>query len=382
MVDINYSSSNPLLIQFLQQIIKYQGFIPLDRFIEHCLHHPQYGYYCTQKPIGQQGDFITAPEISQLFGEMIAFWIINQWVRFNYPARLNLIEFGPGKGTLMQDILRVLTKLPNLVKCLRVHLVEINPHLIKSQQQLLIFTQQYNIPINWYSKLEDIPQPNLTGCNLIIANEFLDALSTKQYKYIKSNDANQNWHEVVVSLDKQQAFQLSLNKICSTTPNRFISTTATLQPGMIFEYSPNSLQYLQKITNLLQESIGSALLIDYGYTQDNFNLHNLNYTNTIQALAKHQRVNFLQYIGTCDITFLVNFSSLTQWLQSHKFEYTISSQRIFLHNLGIITRAKKLIRSSTYLQKHDIITGIQRILNKNSMGNLFKVLEIYARNAR
>ncbi|MGV3278773.1 class I SAM-dependent methyltransferase [Rickettsiales bacterium LUAb2] len=345
-----------MLINKLQNLIKQTGFIPIDQFMQIVLTDHLLGYYTTKSPIGKTGDFTTAPEISQLFGEMLGFYIIHNWQLLGSPSKLNLLEFGPGLGTLMFDILNLIKKIPALFEAIEVNLIEISDSLTKIQQEKLA---PFKHKITWH-KIFD--HQNYKSSTIIIANEFLDALPTKQYKFI-----NNNWHEVYITTINNK-FEFILNKehsiINHLLPDNFIPDN-----GMIFEYSPNSLNYTKNFAEIISQFGGAAAIIDYGYTNNTFQ-------STLQAMKDHQKANFLDDFGNNDLTSLVNFPILVNVLKqlNKNLLINLTSQRDFLLSSGIMERLKILLDIAENNEKDAIIKGVNYIINEQDMGCLFKVL--------
>lgn len=366
--------NNNILSAKIVHLISQKQFITIDEFINICLFDNKNGYYINKLPIGRQNDFTTSPEISQLFGEMIGFWIIHQWQRIKEPDSINLIELGAGNGTLMLDLLNIIKKVPKLLNSINVFIVDINKKLQENQNKKLIsLIIKHNIKITWLNHIDEIKEhSNNKSCSsLIVANEFLDVFPVKQFKYVKSN-----WHEAVVKLNnekfkKNSLFSLALNKDAAKI-DTLLNNNFCAKDGMIFEYSKTALTYFKKITSLLQTNAGAALIIDYGYLTNN-------YTNTIQAIYKHKKTSFLNNIGYSDITYLVNFPLLLKELKKTDLLFNLSLQNNFFINLGIMHRMEILLKIATSEQKHAIISGVNRILDINNMGGLFKVLEIQSK---
>lgn len=367
------TQNNNSLYKRIVDLIKEKQFIGIDEFINICLYDNTDGYYINKSPIGLKQDFTTAPEISQLFGEMIAFWIIHKWQNLKEPNVINLIELGAGNGTLMLDILNIIKKVPKLLHSVNVFVVEINKKLQEIQKKKLdsIITNQ-NIKITWLSNIEKIKEHSTNKApSIIVANEFLDVFPIKQFKYVKSN-----WHEVGVILGNKDSknnsvFSLALNKTSSKIDS-LLPKNFTAKDGMIFEHSSPALKYFNKITNLIKSNNGAALIIDYGYLINP-------YTNTIQAIHKHKKTSFLNNVGYSDITYLVNFPLLLEELKKNTLIFNLSLQNNFFINLGIMHRMEVLLKIATSEQKRVIISGVNRILDINNMGSLFKVLEIQSK---
>lgn len=348
------------LTEKINSLIKQQGFISIDSFISMALSDNDFGYYKKKLPIGSSQDFTTAPEISQLFGEMIAFWVIECWQQMGELHKINIVELGSGRGTMMLDILNIAKKLPNFFNSLSVNLVDINPSLINTQKQNL---NQFLDIIKWHNSLDNCLNEIDKIPTIILANEFFDALPTKQFK-LKSKE----WHEVIVSKEeKNNSLTLALNKniedLDHLLPNNF-----TPQDGMVFEYSPITLTYIKTIAKFIKQNKGSLLLIDYGYSINPF-------TNTLQAIKNHQKVSFLSSPGETDLTYLVNFPLILNTLKQNNAPASLTTQREFLINTGIQSRLNVLLKvAGNNKDKQDLIAGVERITSIDNMGTLFKVL--------
>lgn len=298
----------------------------VDEFMKSAISH----YYANQTPFGVKGDFITAPEISQMFGEVIGAWIVSKWQEKSL-KRFNLVEVGGGQGTLMHDILRSTQVFKDFHTALNnVYMIESSPRLAKLQQAKL---QEYNPII-----ISDITK--LRGeNNIIFCNEFFDALPIKQFHLTTGEE----------------------RKIINENGLKF-----TFGEEDIIEKSPESLDCANKIAEKITK--GFAVIIDYGYTEPPKK-------STLQAVKNHKFHNILQDVGEADITALVDFTALQNVFIKKGFKTQISTQNAFLINNGIMLRADKLIKSGA--DAHKIEQDLDRLISKKQMGELFKVLEIY-----
>jgi NADH dehydrogenase [ubiquinone] 1 alpha subcomplex assembly factor 7 len=303
----------------------------LDKFMNDAL----VAYYNNRDPFGVDGDFITAPEISQLFGEIIGIWVVQQWIKMGKPSHYNLIEIGAGRGTLMADLLRGTRHISEFMDATNVHIIETSETLIEKQQSLL-----KNHTISWHNHLSDIT----TGIPaIIIMNEFFDALPIRQFKYDKGQ-----WMEHYIHDDKSVWVNIDNPPFKSTLP----------PPSQddIYEYSQMQADY----ASLLSGFSGAKLIIDYGYTKSD-------YGDSLQALYKHKPCNINENIGNADITSHIDF----EWLSTFFNNIRITNQRNFLKENGIDIRYK--ILNNTNLE-----SGYKRLIDLDQMGDLFKVLEIAA----
>lgn len=332
------------LNSLIKDIIHEHGFIDVAHFMSLALAHPQHGYYIKQDPFGKEGDFTTAPEISQLFGEMIAVYLCRSYQTAPFS---HLIEIGPGRGTLMSDILRVIEKLsPEMYKALRITLVETSPYLIKKQQDTL----DRHSNIVWESVLE---LDALNEDYFILGNEFFDALPIHQFA--KENDL---WHERVITLKDD-------NLVWGLVPCDASSIPKQYQDNDFYEYNP----YAEECITAIATSGARALFVDYGYTTCE------GLKDTLQALKNHEYRNVLQNIGDQDLTTHVNFLRLHDLSESLGRKTTVCSQGYFLTHMGIEERTKQLILQNPS-QTYSLQKDLDRLIGHDKMGELFKVLTI------
>ena len=296
------------------------------------LYDPEYGYYTTREPFGRGGDFVTAPEISQLFGEMIGLWIADFWLRSGSP-KMRLVECGGGRGTLMQDILRTTKNLPNLHSQLQVTMVEISPRLIALQQAAL---QQYPF-VSWAKDLGDIPADCFT---IIIGNEFLDALPIRQY-------VGDTERKIILNTNSELEFSINgtIREECPALEGVIHLTARSLQKG------------------------GACLFVDYGYADA------APPEGTLQAVKAHQYHNIFADIGEADLTALVDFGAVTKHAENAGLiAHPLITQGLFLERMGIRTRADTLAAKANDAQKLELRQAVDRLLSPTQMGSLFKVL--------
>ncbi len=303
----------------------------LDKFMEQALT----AYYNSRDPLGVDGDFTTAPEISQLFGEIIGIWAVQQWIKLGSPSSINLIEIGPGRGTLMADLLRGTQHVTAFHDALSIHLIETSDTLKDKQKTTL--QKKYNI--QWHDHLSAIKNDKPS---IIIANEFFDALPIRQFK--RDND---KWLEHYI--DGGQSVWQAID----TPPLK--PTLPPAKNGDIFEYSTAQKDYAELISTYR----GAALIIDYGYEKSA-------YGDSVQALYKHQSCAIADHIGDADLTSHIDF----EWLASLFKNTAIKTQDDFLNENGIAIRYHQLNNPS-------LISGYERLVHADQMGKLFKALEIF-----
>jgi NADH dehydrogenase [ubiquinone] 1 alpha subcomplex assembly factor 7 len=336
----------------IRTIIETEGPMTVSDYMQLCLTHPRYGYYVTRDPLGSRGDFVTAPEVSQMFGELIGAWAATVWRQMGSPAKVRLIELGPGRGTLMADMLRAATALPEFRVALSVHLVEISPTLRGRQEQTLAGETN----IHWHETSESLPE----GPAIVIANEFVDALRVHQF--VRDSDG---WHLRVVGLVNDK---LGFVVVPGPMPKTFNDESPDAPNGAILELRDEA--PLELLSQRLVRDGGAALVIDYGHATVGFG-------DTLQAVRNHQYADPLADPGEADLTTQVNFGELVVWARRNgAATYGPITQGEFLRRLGIVERAARLKAAATRQQAADIDAALTRLTAPDQMGDLFKVLAI------
>lgn len=342
----------------LQIILEKEKWLSIADFMKIALHDPIYGYYSQQRPIGARNDFITAPEISQLFGQTIGFWLLNTWEKLGRPSPFILLELGPGRGTLMADLLRLVSQQKDFLQGMTLYLVDINSSLKIDQQ-----TKLSGYKPCWFESLSLALEASQGFPLFVIANEFLDVFPIHQYIL-----TSQGWKERGITFDPSKTFKYSQKESPLSLPLSFFPQDA--KENDIFEQCPEALQTLEHISHYLTCHRGSALFIDYGYKEG--------MGDTLQALYRHQYVSPLTSLGEADLTAHVHFGALLQYLDSFPFlQKKFSTQRDFLKHYGIEMWAEKLMKKASSLQQDAMIQGLDRLLNPSQMGTLFKALEVH-----
>lgn len=317
------------LTETIIERIKTSGPITVAQYMELCATH----YYGTRDPFGAAGDFTTAPEISQVFGELIGAWIQDKWQHLSASQSI-LCELGPGRGTLMKDLLRV-TRHSGLHECTDVALIETSPILRELQMRTLKHSHRR---INWYQSFDAVPPAPL----FLVANEFFDALPVHQYVE-----------------DVERKVALSGDKLVFTPEGKVTR-----------ESSPLSVQMMTQIATRIKRYGGAALIIDYGYISDT-------YGDSLQAVEHHKYSNPLENPGDADITAHVDFLALERAAKDDAHAYvTIMQQGEFLTMLGAGIRAEQLCRNASPEQKERVLSAIERLVSPQQMGILFKVMMI------
>ncbi|MCB1559123.1 MAG: SAM-dependent methyltransferase [Alphaproteobacteria bacterium] len=333
--------------------IKTHGPMSVETYWTLCLSHPEHGYYIKQDPLGSAGDFTTSPEISQLFGEMIGIWAAEQWNRLGKPDTLHLIECGPGRGTLMADLLRIAKLIPDFAASLYIHLVETSPKLRNKQKQVL---EGWNVI--WHDNISTIPT---AFPNLIVGNEFLDALPIRQFVFDKDG-----WFERVIGASNDA---LTFGRGGQVSGTDFPASTKENIQGQIFEYSPAREACFAEMCEKVSAQGGAILMIDYGHTKSALG-------DTFQAVKSHKFVDVLENAGDADLTSHVDFERLMHKALDYKLAASCLNQSEFLMSCGIEQRARQLKEKAMQDQRRDIDLALQRLTADDQMGTLFKVLEV------
>ena len=340
------------LAREIAERIEREGPLPVVEFMRLCLSHPEHGYYRSQPAIGAGGDFITAPEISQVFGELIGLWMAEIWSAIGRPSPVTLAELGPGRGTLMSDALRAIAKVaPGFRSALRVHLVEINATLRRQQESALGAAAP-----QWHDTPETLPE----GPLLVIANEFFDALPVRQL--VRTDEG---WRERCVVL--------SDGRLAFGTGDR-VAHDGTAAPGGIVELSPDSENRMRLLAGRIARHRGAALIVDYGPFQSGTG-------DTLQAVRHQQNIDPLADPGLADLTAHVDFARLAVVARAAGAQaYGPLPQGTLLKRLGVAARAATLIRSAGAARGRAVETAIARLIEPDQMGTLFKALAIVDRD--
>ena len=329
--------------------------ITIEKYIEFCL-YDNHGYYTNNNILGKSGDFITAPEISQLFGEIIGLCLYSLWKNFINQS-FNLIELGPGKGTLLMDILNITKTFSKFQNYLNIKLIESNDDLIKQQKYNLKTNFLHTKNIEWVKDLTNLSH----NPAIIYANEFLDCLPIRQFHHI-----NDNWFEKMVNFNKEDETFFTENKIIQDTAT--LSFLNKQDHNNILEISEQRDNYFNQICKYLFKFGGAGLIIDYGYFDNPNNF-------TLQSIGNHQRTSIFENPGKQDITSLVNFKRLIEIAKQNKLDiYTFCSQKEFLLSHGIEKRRDIVLQKCDNKQKNIIEQGYERLIDEDKMGSLFKVL--------
>jgi SAM-dependent MidA family methyltransferase len=342
------------LLDELKRIIALEGPLTVERYMALCLGHPAHGYYMTRDPFGTDGDFTTAPEVSQMFGELIGLWAAEVWRLMGAPRPFRLIELGPGRGTLMSDLLRAARIVPGLLEAADIHLVETSPALKARQQEKL---SSAPVPVTWHAALSEVQ----AGPAIVVANEFFDALPIRQYVRTEGG-----WCERLVGLGEDEGLSFGL----AAEADARLPHMGNI--GDVLEWAGVALDIVQDLAARLVGQGGAALLIDYGHSASAFG-------DTLQAVKRHAFSDPLSEPGEADLTVHVDFARLTEAARSWGAAVHGSiPQSDFLRALGIEARAKALQANATADQAADVESALHRLTDAApaGMGSLFKVIAI------
>jgi len=333
--------------------IRQSGPMRVSDYMETCLLHPELGYYTTRDPLGTAGDFITAPEISQMFGELIGLCLAQCWLDQGSPAPFTLAELGPGRGTLMADALRATKHVPGFHTAARLTLVEASPVLRVSQANLLA---AYNP--QWLDTATALPDQPL----FLVANEFFDALPIRQFQR-----EGKAWRERMVGLSQDElSLGLGPALLLAALEQRLPDT----RTGDIVETCTPAIHIVAQIATRIARHGGAAILVDYGDWRSQ--------GDTLQALKGHKTADIFATPGSADLTAHVDFEPLAQAAQTAGCAFSrLTTQADFLQRLGLAQRAHTLAKAQNPTVQATITSAQHRLTHKDEMGNLFKVLGLY-----
>ncbi|MEI9420941.1 class I SAM-dependent methyltransferase [Mesorhizobium sp. Cs1299R1N1] len=349
-----------LLKARIVDLIEAVGPMPVNEYMALCLFDPRDGYYTTREPFGAAGDFITAPEISQMFGELVAVWLYQAWAAIGRPMPVTVAEIGPGRGTLMKDMLRTLSRLdPALANGAAFAMIETSPRLTEIQKQTLGATP---FAVSWHETIDALPRQPL----LIVGNELFDAVPIRQFVR-----AGAEWRERMVGLDDADNLCFFAG-VGSVDPTLLPRDAADAPQGAIVEIAPARAALMAAIAERIAAHGGAGLFLDYGHLRPGVG-------DTLQALRRHNHEDVLANPGEADLTSHVDFAALAATVRAHGLDAHLSTQGNFLLGMGILERAGQLGADHDQAARDKLSDAVERLAGPQAMGELFKVLAIVPR---
>ncbi len=344
--------------QHLKDLIRADGPISVAEFMRVVLTGRDDSYYRRADPLGARGDFVTAPEISQIFGELIGLWCVDVWQKLGEPKTFTLVELGPGRGTLMKDALRAARVVPAFLNAVSVAMVEVSEALRRLQQDAL---REASVAAHWLDRFEDL---DVRGPLIVVANEFFDALPIRQWVRGASG-----WSERCVGL----AGDTLTFGASGTIDARFVAEAVRGAPvGSVVETSPARTAIARMIGEAIVRNGGAVLAIDYGFEGPAAG-------DTLQAMKAHAYADVLAEPGHADVTSHVDFAALKDaFVDGGAVTSPLTTQGAFLHRLGGEVRVQTLKRSASVAQASDLDAAYARLTRADAMGSLFKVLCAHA----
>ena len=345
------------LARLIARRIATTGPLPVADYMAMALSHPEHGYYMTRDPLGR--DFVTAPEISQIFGELIGIWCVAVWRQMGAPERVVLTELGPGRGTLMADALRAASRDASFMNAAEIALVETSPVFRAAQRKILAARN-----VRWCDSLDTMPD----GPVLAVANEFFDALPAHQLVWTEKG-----WRERLVGGD-ESGLRFTLS--AAETPTAALlapSVRADAPLGAVAELQPAALGIAAALAERIAAEGGAALIVDYGHAESAAG-------DTLQAVRDNRPCDPLDAPGETDLTVHVDFAALARAAAQKAAVWGPCTQADFLQRMGIGLRAERLTARATTRQAERIASGVERLIAPEQMGSLFKVLSFTRRD--
>mgnify|MGYP006090385801 CR=1 FL=1 len=337
----------------INKIFKNTKILSFDKFFEKVLYDKKYGYYNKKIPFGINGDFITSPDISFLFSEVIGIWVVSTWQNLNKPKKFNFIELGPGNGSLSKILHKTFMKFPEFYKSTNFYLYEKSQILKKLQKKKL-----KGLNIQWIENIDKIK----TAPSIFFGNEFFDAIPIKQFE-----KKNGFLYERFIQIDSNLKFKIILKKATRKQIEN-IKKLKIFDKLNFIEFPKAGLIEMKKVIKKIKLFNGGILLIDYGYIKSNNN-------DTLQSIKNHKKNKIFDNIGESDVTSLVNFELLkNNFIKNNLHVEKIMPQGKFLRSMGIMQRAQIVSKDMSFKSKADIFLRLQRLLNPKYMGDLFKVI--------
>lgn len=333
--------------------IRSGGPISIAQYMTACLHDPRDGYYATRPALGPGGDFVTAPLVSQMFGELIGLWLAETWAAMGRPPLVRLVEAGPGDGTLMSDILRAARLAPGFLAAVELWLVEVSEPLRAVQAERLA-----DAAPRWARSLAEVPEG---APLLLVANELLDCLPARQFVR-----TDKGWAERMVGLDASGDLAFGLGALSAANVS-----TPSGEAGQVLEQSPAQAAFGTEVGGRIARDGGAALLVDYGRLEPDFG-------DTLQALRGHRKESPLTAPGEADLTIHVDFPAVLEAARAEGAGAAAMCQGEFLTRLGVRQRAEALARARPD-RADQIARQLDRLIGDDQMGRLFKVACIHPR---
>jgi SAM-dependent MidA family methyltransferase len=330
------------------------GPLTVEDFMQACLSDAAAGVYASRQPIGGKGDFITSPEISQIFGELVGLWAVAVWQSMGEPSRMTIAELGPGRGTLMADASRAWRGVPKFLDSVSVALIETSPVMVEAQRKTL---KDAGAPLRWYAALDAVPE----GPLVVLANEFVDALPIRQF--IRRGEA---WRERLIASDGRGGFAFIDGEV--EDEDRHLPQTAP--EDAILETRPAAHALMRELGRRAERAPLAALIIDYGHEESGFG-------DTLQAVRGHRFADILADPGAADLSAHVDFAALKREAVAAGLKaYGPMPQGEFLLKLGLGERRERLLQRATPAQAEAIASGAARLVDPRQMGVLFKALAL------
>jgi cyclopropane-fatty-acyl-phospholipid synthase len=351
-------------MNYIEKSFNKKKFIPLDHFIDLALYKKNLGYYQSKEIFGRDGDFVTSPIISSIFSEMISIWFISYWIHLKKPKKINILELGPGSGLMIKYIINSIDKFKTFDAKLTIYLHEKSEKLRMVQKNNLKNCKN----IFWINNIRKVNK----NPTVIIANEFFDAFPIKQFF-----KKEKNWYEQCVTFLNKKKSEISYyqNKVNSNVIKKY-SNFYNLNKSAVIEYPANIDLYVKAISKVIKTNEGIFLMFDYGYSSTIGK-------NTIRAIKNHKIVNLLKNYINCDITADVNFNIVKNNFNKNNIKNIgCVTQNFFLQKMGIMERAKQILRGRSISNNKNLILSINKLLNPKEMGNIFHVLSFAKKDCK
>lgn len=339
-------------------LIRATGPISVADYMATCLFDPEDGYYTTREPFGVAGDFITAPEVSQMFGELVAIWLVQAWRAGGSPAPVTLAEIGPGRGTLMKDLVRTIGRVaPDLAAAAGFALVEASPRLARMQKVTL---EAASVSATWHETIDTLPDQPL----LVVGNEIFDALPFRQFVRIDGK-----WLERGIGLVEDGALGFGVGTV-ALAAGAVPDSLQDAPDGTIFEIAPAREALMASVTQRIGERGGAGLFFDYGHLAPGPG-------DTFQAVRKHGSEGVFDNPGEADLTSHVDFHALACVARAHRLAAPTMTQGEFLLAMGLLERAGRIGQAGDESARQRISADVERLAGPDQMGNLFKVMAVF-----